>query len=112
MEPKALYRRAPGYGIVVFDKATRDISIANWPRWVDATKAGAKPYPGWPVRINQLDNGYPKNGPELRARPAAGTVIQVVNRDTGEIAYTLRVPSGGFVPRAPKPGNWEVKVIK
>ncbi len=112
VEPKALFRRAPGYGIVTFDRATRNITIANWPRWIDATKPSAKPYPGWPVTINQLDNGFPKSGPALKPVPAAGTVIQIVNKDTGEIAYTLRTMRANFTPRAPKPGNWEVRILK
>jgi len=55
--PADINDRAPGYGIVLFDRATRRITLANWPRWVDPSKPGARPYPGWPVRIHQDDNG-------------------------------------------------------
>ena len=57
IEPEALNHRSPGYGIVKFRRADRTIEIANWPRWVDATKDGAEPYYGWPIVIQQTDNG-------------------------------------------------------
>lgn len=110
-EPAALMHRAPGYGIITFDRRSRNLTIANWPRWVDATRPGAAPYNGWPITIHQLDNGFPKAGPALKPVPRAGTLIQVVNRDTGEIAYTYRTDKANFVPRAPAAGNWDVKVI-
>ncbi len=56
IEPADINDRAPGYGIISFDRATRRITMANWPRWVDPTAPGAKPYPGWPVTIHQDDN--------------------------------------------------------
>lgn len=110
-EPKTLMHRAPGYGIITFDRRSRNLTLANWPRWVDATRPGAKPYEGWPITIHQLDNGFPKSGPALPPVPRAGTLIQVVNRDTGEIAYTYRTDKPNFVPRAPNTGNWEVKIL-
>ena len=56
-EPKDLYDRATGYGIVRFNRRTREITLACWPRWVDPSKPGAKQYLGWPIRFHQLDNG-------------------------------------------------------
>lgn len=111
-EPAALMHRAPGYGIVTFERKTRRVTMANWPRWVDATAPGAKPYEGWPITIHQLDNGFPKSGAALAPVAAAGTLIQVVNRATGEVAYTYRTERANFVPRAPGPGEWEVRVVK
>jgi hypothetical protein len=113
-EPKALTHRAPGYGIVTFDRASRDIIIANWPRWVDATRPGAQPYPGWPITINQLDNGYPKEGPAVArfGGTKPNSVIQVVNKSTGEVEYTLRVNRADFRPRARKTGEYEVRVLE
>lgn len=110
-EPKTLMHRAPGYGIIAFDRRSRNLTLANWPRWVDATRPGAQPYEGWPITIHQLDNGFPKSGPALAPVPRAGTLIQVVNRDSGEIAYTYRTDQPNFVPRAPGTGNWEVKIL-
>jgi len=53
IEPADINDRAPGYGIITFDRIDRTITIANWPRWVDPSAPGAKPYPGWPITIRQ-----------------------------------------------------------
>ncbi|MEO7650744.1 MAG: alkaline phosphatase D family protein, partial [Bryobacteraceae bacterium] len=77
--PRPLHQRAPGYGIIVFDRATRKITVTNWPRWVDATAAGAKPCPGWPITIDQTDNGMPRRGLALETVTARvdGAIVQV-----------------------------------
>jgi len=51
--PADINDRAPGYGIITFDRIDHTITMANWPRWVDPSAAGAKPYPGWPITIRQ-----------------------------------------------------------
>ena len=48
-EPTWINQRAPGYGIIVFNREIRRITMSNWPRWVDPSAAGARPYPGWPI---------------------------------------------------------------
>ncbi len=113
VEPAALHDRAPGYGIVTFDRATRKITMANWPRWVDATKPGAKPYDGWPVTVDQLDNGFPKRGLVLDKVDTAGVadpVIQVIDESSGEIVYALRISGSSFEPRVFRDGSYTVKV--
>jgi hypothetical protein len=57
VEPRDINSRAPGYGIVSFDRATLRITLANWPRHADPTAPGARPYPGWPITIHRDDNG-------------------------------------------------------
>ena len=111
-EPKAINHRAPGYGIVAFDRATRKTTIANWPRWVDASKPGARPYDGWPITIDQLDNGYPKQGLSLGkiASPSPDPVVEVTDQSSGEVVYTLRIRGTSFEPRVRKPGLYTVKV--
>lgn len=113
-DPPALHNRAPGYGIIVFDRATRRITLANWPRWVDPAAPGAQPYPGWPITIEQLDNGYPRNGPALPPLPDPGfddPVVQVVDEASGEVVYTLRIRGRTFRPRVFRPGLYTVRVI-
>jgi phosphodiesterase/alkaline phosphatase D-like protein len=112
-QPVAITERAPGYGMVTFDRETRKITIANWPRWVDVTKPGAQPYPGWPITIDQLDNGFPKNGVELDAVRTGkpDPVVQVADQDTGEIVYTLRIRGNNFTPRVPKAGRYTVRLL-
>ena len=55
IEPADINDRAPGYGIVTFDRLERSVTLANWPRWVDPSAPGAKPYPGWPITIRQQE---------------------------------------------------------
>ncbi len=101
-QPTNLYDRAPGYGIVRLDRLTRQITIECWPRWVDPSRPGAKQYPGWPIRIHQLDNdSRPAAGwlPRVVWRGRGEPVLQVVNETTGEVEYTLRVPGREFQPK-------------
>jgi len=53
IEPADINDRAPGYGIITFDRVERTTTLENWPRWVDPKAPGAKPYPGWPVTVRQ-----------------------------------------------------------
>ena len=111
IEPAALHERAPGYGIIAFDRETRKIRFANWPRWTDASEPGAQPYPGWPLEIDQLDNGLPNAYalPEV-VSDAPDPVVQVIDESNNEIVYTLRIRGSGFTPKVRKPGKYTVKV--
>jgi phosphodiesterase/alkaline phosphatase D-like protein len=111
--PAALYDRAPGYGIVTFDRATRKITIANWPRWVDPSRPGAKPYDGWPITIDQTDNGMPRRWTleTIETPGLRDPVFQVVDESSGEIVYTLRIRGSSFAPKVFKPGTYTVKVM-
>jgi len=113
VEPTAINHRAPGYGIIRFDRATRKITAANWPRWVDAGAADAAPYPGWPITIEQLDNGFPADGLALEAvtTEVDDPVVQVVGQSDGEIVYTVRIRGREFTPRVRKPGVYTVRAF-
>jgi len=111
-EPAVLYDRAPGYGIIRFYRDTRKITIANWPRWVDPSKPGANPYEGWPITIDQIDNGLPR-GPWRLETIETGLndpVLQVIDQAGGEIVYTLRIKGGSFTPKVFREGTYTVKV--
>ncbi|MEM9936081.1 MAG: alkaline phosphatase D family protein, partial [Bacteroidota bacterium] len=98
-EPSNLYDRATGYGVVSFNRASRDITLANWERDTDPTVEGALPYEGWPITINQLDNFTPENVqylPTLSVEGMQDPIIQVSNADTGDILYTLRIKGTEF----------------
>ena len=49
-----------GYGLIRFNKSTREVTFEYWPREVDVTKPGAKQFPGWPktVHIPLRTTGY------------------------------------------------------
>lgn len=99
--PAALYERAPGYGIIRFNRETREIVSECWPRWVDPSAADAEQYPGWPIRVRQEDN-YGRAAAAYLPTVATDTpslpVLQVVDEASGEILYTLRLPRASFRP--------------
>lgn len=113
-EPKALTQRAPGYGIITLDRATRKITVANWPRWVDVSKPGARPYEGWPITIDQTDNGLPRTGWKLDRVDAPGIndpVVQIIDQSSNEIVYTLRITGSSFTPSVFKEGVYTVRIF-
>ena len=112
-EPAALYDRAPGYGIVRLNKATRKITIECWPRYADPSAPGAQQYPGWPITIDQLDNYGRKAAawlPTISVQGMTDPVVQVVDADSGEVVYTLRIKGDRFQPKVFKAGKYDVHV--
>ena len=111
VEPVEVNHRAPGYGIIEFDKATRKITVANWERWTDPSKAGAKPAEGWPITIDQTDNGLPTS---IRLKPVSvpsNAIVQVVDDATNEVLYTLRVSGTTFSAGVPRPGKYSIRLL-
>jgi hypothetical protein len=108
-----LTTRAAGFGIVRFNKPQRTITMECWPRNVDITAAGAKPYPGWPVTIRQTDNDGRRAAaylPVLKVSGLDDPVVQVVDESNGEIEYTLRIKGREFRPRVFHAGSYTIRV--
>jgi phosphodiesterase/alkaline phosphatase D-like protein len=107
-----LSTRAAGFGVVRIDKKTRDVTFICWPRNVDVSAKDAKPYPGWPVTFNQLDN-YARQAaaylPMLEINKP-DQVIQVVEEKSGEVVYTVRITGKSFHPKVFAMGAYTVKV--
>ena len=110
-KPAKLYDRATGYGIVRFNKNTRDIKIECWPR-----QANPKPdsqYPGWPITINQEDN-FLNNAtlflPELNITGMDNPVVQIIDEANNEIVYTLRIKGKSYQPKVLKEGVYTIKI--
>ena len=102
-----------GYGLVRFNKKTREITFECWPRYADLAEGDSAQYPGWPITFKMEDNdGRQVDGhlPELVFDDAADPVVQVVNEADGDILYTLRVQGNRFRPRVYAPGKYTVKV--
>ncbi|MEN1680691.1 MAG: hypothetical protein AAGJ46_13965 [Planctomycetota bacterium] len=98
--------RAAGHGVVRFNKRTREITMECWPRKVDVTAADARQFVGWPKTITQMDN-YDRQPqaylPKLKIEggadaPFGGPVVQVIDEETGEVVYTVRVQGDEFRP--------------
>jgi hypothetical protein len=88
--------------------------MANWPRWVDVTKAGAKPYPAWPITIEQTDSGLPDTGwalPEVSAPGLTDPIVEVVDESKGQRVYTFRIKGTSLTPPVRGPGTYSVRVF-
>ena len=102
LNPSLLYDRSTGYGVATFDKNNRTIKMECWPRNIDPFKYPGKQYKGWPVTVNQLDNygkratGYLPQVMVNMDRP----VVQVINEETNEIEYTIRIKGKLFSPKS------------
>ncbi|MGH9327431.1 MAG: alkaline phosphatase D family protein [Terriglobia bacterium] len=106
-----LRHRATGYSILRCNRATREIRIEMWPRWVDPSQPGAKPYDGWPITIHQLDNGlynarYTLG--EIKTPGHRDPVIQVQEARSGDVVYTVRAEGESFTPRVRELGAYTV----
>lgn len=84
---------AAGYGLVRFNKRTREITMECWPRHVDVSSPDARQFPGWPVTIRQTDN-YGRRPfawlPTLEVVGDPRPVVQVIDEENGEPVYTMR----------------------
>jgi len=111
-EPANLYDRSTGYGIVTFDKKTRTVTFANWPRFADPTDGG-KPYEGWPITVKQEDN-YGRKAvaylPEIKVEGMTNPVVEIINEKTGETEYALRINGTRLKPKVFEKGTYTVKV--
>jgi hypothetical protein len=108
-----LTTRAAGFGLVRFNKRTREITLECWPRNVDVTDRRSTCYPGWPRTIHQFDN-YGREAtqylPTLRVTGMTDPVVQVVDEESGEIVYTVRINGREFRPKVFKRATYTVKV--
>ncbi len=106
-----LNTRAAGFGIVRLNTKTRQITMECWPRNVDVTDPSATQYPGWPRTISQFDNYNPPSWGKLGELTfdVDSPVVQLVDSNTGEILYTVRVNGKSFVPGAPRGKTFIIK---
>ncbi|MEQ9412161.1 MAG: hypothetical protein RIK87_30925 [Fuerstiella sp.] len=109
-----LNTRAAGFGIVRLNTNTRKITMECWPRNVDVTDPNARQYPGWPRTISQFDNYSPPSWGKLGQLTfdVDSPVVQLVDSDSGEILYTVRVNGKSFVPGAPPGKTFVIKAGK
>ena len=106
-----LNTRAAGFGIVRLNTKTRQITMECWPRNVDVTDPSATQYPGWPRTISLFDNYNPPSWGKLGELTfdVDSPVVQLVDSNTGEILYTVRVNGKSFVPGAPRGKTFIIK---
>ncbi len=112
-KPGVLHDRAPGFGIVTFDKPKRTMTLACYPRGEDPARRTTDPYPGWPVTIAQEDN-YAREPfavlPEVRVVGLVDPVIKIIDDAGGEVVYALRIKGTTYRPRVFKDGTYTIAV--
>jgi hypothetical protein len=110
--------QAAGYGVIRFNKRTREITMECWPRGcrvpgADAAGPVCEQYPGWPITIAQEEN-YGRQAvaylPTLEISGAEDPVVQVIEEPGGEIVYTLRVNGTSYRPKVFEAGSYTVRV--
>jgi len=108
-----LTTRSAGFGVVKFNKKTRQITVECWPRNVDIAAPTAKQYSGWPRTIDQLDN-YGRKAvaylPTIKVNGMTGPVVQVIDEANSEIVYTIRIKGKSFRPKVFKAGTYTINV--
>lgn len=111
IHPERHHELATGYSVVTFYKDSREIELANWPYWADPERDS--PFPGWPIRIKQLDN-YGKKAtallPAIRVTGLTNPVIQVYQQRAGELVYALRINGQSFQPKVFEAGLYTIKI--
>ena len=112
-KPSNLYDRATGYGIVRFNKNTRNITLECWPRFIDPFDADAKQYYGWPIIINQMDNYSPEATgwlPLIKVSGMEDPVIKIYNEEKDELVYAIRINGNTFTPPVYEEGTYRIEI--
>ena len=109
-----LNTRSAGWGIVRLNTKSREITMECWPRNVDITDPASEQYPGWPRTISQFDNYNPPSWGKLGELSfnVEDPVIQLIDKETDEILYTVRANGKTFTPGAPEGKTFVVKAGK
>ena len=104
-------KRADGFGVARFNKKDRTVTFECWPRFSKVTEGDKAQFPGWPVtfKMAQNDGRKAKGWLPKMIFTQPNPVVQVINDETGEILYTVRVKGKIYQPRVFSPGKYSVK---
>lgn len=105
-------KKASGFGYIIFDTDKRTIKSEAYHFLADlSSDKGDKQFPGWPLKVDQLDNyGEDRYGylPTLDFGENEEPVIRVYNTTDEELTYSLRINGNQFTPFVFEPGNYTV----
>jgi alkaline phosphatase D len=95
--------KTSGYGIIILDQNSRDITMESWRFLVDVENPSQDAqHPGWPHKINQFDN-YTREAkawlPNLKITGKNDPVVEVYNQVSGETEYIVRIKGDSFSPK-------------
>jgi hypothetical protein len=108
-------QRGDGFGVVRFNKSSRQITFECWPRFASVDDGDGAQFAGWPITTDYRNNDGRKpigHLPEIVVNGTDRPVIQVIKDDTKEILYTVRATSNRFKPPVYSNGAHTVKVGK
>ncbi len=106
-------QRGDGYGVVRFNKRTRQATFECWPRFANAADGDQAQFPGWPITVDLKDNDGRQPVawlPELVFEGHSDPVVQVIDESNREVLYTLRVGGERFQPPVFANGTYTIKV--
>jgi hypothetical protein len=110
---RTLANKSSGYGLLRFDKTTREITAECWPILSDPTGGAEAQYDGWPQTFSMLEND-PRDPvahlPQLSVTGTTDPMVQVVAEATDDIVYTLRIQGQTFRPPVYAEGGYTVRV--
>ena len=89
-----------GYGIVRFEKSSRQITIECWPHNASLSQSTGQ-FSGWPVILGfqELDGRRPVAWlPDLIIRGPQDPVVEIIDQTTGERVKTTRASKGFYRP--------------
>jgi len=111
IHPSRHHELSPGYSVVSFDRKSRKIELANWPYY--AGPENGKPFPNWPIVIDQADN-YGRNEvawlPELIIKGLENPVVKVYRERTSEMEYAIRINGQEFQPKVFNSGSYTIEL--
>ena len=115
LRPPRLYNRSPGYGVVTFNKNSREIKMECWPRYINPQAQPDKQFLGWPVTIKQQDNYNPSEENFLPLLEIEGTlqpVIKVIREKDGTVENILRIKGNKYQPVVADAGSYTIEILE
>ncbi len=105
--------KSSGFGVVRLNKKTGEITMECWGILSDADHPESQ-YEDWPVTVRMEEN-YGREAvawlPEVEVSGMRNPVIQVIDEESGEHVYTLRIRGAKWTPKVfTETGNYTVRV--
>ncbi len=106
-----LQEKKSGFGLVRFNKTTREITIECYPVLAKINEGQKDQYKGWPVVISQHANYHRRPFGYLQEVSIEGgdqPVLKVFREDTGDLVYALRLQERTVRPWVFEKGTYRV----
>ena len=106
--------KASGFGMIIFDQDQRTITMESWRFLANVADPGPDDqFPGWPLTISQFDN-YGREAiawlPKVNVNGEPDPVVELINQETGEYEYMVRIKGNEFSPKVFSGGLYTIRV--